>query len=99
MPRPGWDVISRDAPIAPQIPTDVGVWFVAGETEKGPDVPTLVRSMSSYTSLFGTRVGGAVMYDALDAYFREGGSKAYVSGVPAIAGDSLDAGAEPSPSA
>jgi hypothetical protein len=39
------------------------------------------------------------MYDALDAYFREGGSKAYVSGVPAIAGDALDSGAEPSPSA
>lgn len=82
MTRPGWDVISRDAPIAPQIPTDVGVWFAAGATAIGPEGPTLVRSLDGYEALFGDRSGGAVLYDAIDTYFREGGGKAYVSAVP-----------------
>jgi hypothetical protein len=81
-PRPGWDVISRDQPVPAEIPTDVGVWFAVGDTEKGPLEPTLVRSLTSYEDIFGARTGGAALYDAVDAYFREGGGKAYISAFP-----------------
>lgn len=82
MPRPGWDVISRDAPVPPTIPTDTGVLFAVGATEKGPEVPVLIRSLSSYEASFGVRTGGVDLYDAVDTFFREGGSKVYISAVP-----------------
>jgi hypothetical protein len=83
MPRPGWDVVSRDAPVAPQVPTDTSVWFVVGGTEKGPaTTATLVRSLDSYEAIYGSRAGGAPLYDAIDVFFREGGTKCYVSALP-----------------
>jgi phage tail sheath protein FI len=83
MPRPGWDVISRDQPVPPEVPTDTGVWFAVGDTAIGPVEPTLVRSLTSYENIFGDRTGGPALYDAVDTYFREGGSKAYICAFPA----------------
>src|SRR5215471_14500425 len=82
MPRPGWDVFVTDAPVPPQIPVDTGVWFVVGATATGHPYPVLVQSMDAYTSMFGARTGGAALYDAADVFFREGGTKLWVSAVP-----------------
>jgi phage tail sheath protein FI len=80
--RPGISVISRSAPTPRGIPTDTGTWFVVGAGQKGSTtVPKLIRSMGDYQKYFGGRsVGSTVftMYDALETFFREGGSQAYV---------------------
>jgi phage tail sheath protein FI len=54
---------------------------VAGLTEFGPLAPVLVRSLSEYVSKLGSRVSYGALYDALELYFSEGGSQAYVSRV------------------
>jgi hypothetical protein len=41
----------------------------------------LVTSMAEYARLLGSRVSYGLLYDTLDAYFREGGSRAYISRV------------------
>jgi len=82
MPRPGWDVLTRTAPIPPQIPTDTGVGFVVGGSAIGPVVPTLIQSLDQYVTIFGARTGGVVLYDHVDVFFREGGSKLWVCAVP-----------------
>jgi len=82
MPRPGWDVISRTAPIPPQVPVDTGVGFVVGGTAIGPVVPALIQSLDQYVAVFGARTGGVPLYDHVDVYFREGGSKLWVCAVP-----------------
>lgn len=62
-------------------PSDTGVWFVGGITEKGLIVPTLVQSLTDFVAKFGTRVSYGTLYDAVETYFHEGGSKVYVSRV------------------
>jgi len=86
MPRPGVEILSRAEPLARSLPTDTGVWFVVGATQKHPSdansdpIPTLIRSMTEYETLFGTRTGSAIaLYDAVQTYFREGGNRLYVS--------------------
>jgi phage tail sheath protein FI len=85
--RPGTEIISRDQPLPRSAPTDTGVWFVAGATETGPaGTPTLITSLTQYETIFGSRSGsGQKLYDAVDAYFREGGAKVYVSAEPSAA--------------
>lgn len=80
--RPGTQVVLQD--LAPPIgaPTDTGVWYVAGLTEKGSvSVPVKIQNMSDYAASLGQRVSYGVLYDALDTFFREGGKTAYVSRV------------------
>jgi phage tail sheath protein FI len=96
--RPGTDVLIRETPPARSAPTDTGVWFVAGLAEKGPTSPVLITSMAEYAEFFGVRVSYGLLYDALDAFFHEGGNRAYVQRVlgPAAVSASrnlLDAGA------
>src|SRR5215831_17754270 len=79
--RPGVNVTLRSTPPVASIPTDTGVWFVAGTTDAGPLAATPIRSMADYTRLFGARVSYSVLYDSLDTYFREGGGTAYVARV------------------
>lgn len=78
---PGIDIIDRDRPASAGAPTDTGAWFVTGFTEKGSTVPRLVRSLAEFVRVFGARVAYSLLYDSLDAFFREGGTKAYVSRV------------------
>jgi hypothetical protein len=64
------------------VPTDTSCWFVAGATAIGPVVPTLIQSLDQYVAVYGARTGGAPLYDAADVFFREGGSKLWVSAIP-----------------
>src|SRR4051812_32886188 len=80
--RPGVTVIDRDTTRPRTSPTDTGVWFVAGMTEKGSIlVPVEINSLDDYTTKLGARVTYGFLYDSLDVYFREGGGKAYVGRV------------------
>lgn len=96
--RPGHVVTLRSTPSSPSIPTDTGVAFVVGLTDRGPLEPRLVNNMAEFVSVFGDRQTYSPMYDWLDVYFREGGNRAYVSRVVGPAATSgflnlLDAGA------
>lgn len=82
MTRPGVEILSRAEPLPRSAPTDTGPWFVSGATGIGPTTPTLVRSLTDYTNTFGDRQGGAVLYDAIETFFREGGSQAWVIAAP-----------------
>jgi hypothetical protein len=79
--RPGINILSRSTPPPRTLPTDTGVWFVVGLADAGPIAPTLLRNIADYERLFGLRVSYSVLYDALDVFFREGGSNVYVSRV------------------
>lgn len=80
--RPGVQVVVRDSPPARSAPIDVGVWFVSGVTEAGPDKkPVLIRSSSEMLANFGQNMPWTPLWDAVDAFFREGGSKVWVSRV------------------
>jgi hypothetical protein len=83
MTRPGTQIISRDqAPPRSTPPTQTDAWFAVGATATGPLEPVLVRSLASYEATFGARSGGTLLYDSIDAYFREGGARAYISAIP-----------------
>ena len=81
MPRPGVDVSILELPGAVSVPTDTGVWFVTGITERGPLVPSLVTSLNDFSSQFGQRVNYSILYDCMETYFREGGNSAYIARV------------------
>lgn len=79
MTRPGVEIISRAAPPVRGAPSDTGTWFVAGLASKGPtDRPIRVRNLGEFIATFGGRVGYSHLYDAVDAFFREGGTRAHV---------------------
>lgn len=81
MPLPGTTVTIVDSAPPRTIPTDTGIWYVAGLTDKGKLQATLVQSISDFTTKFGGRVSYSILYDALDTFFREGGALAYVGRV------------------
>lgn len=82
MGRPGVIVTSKAARPARGQPTDNGAWFVSGMTERGPiDQAVEITSLDQYTTVFGDRVSYGYLYDALEAFFAEGGATAYVSRV------------------
>lgn len=78
MARPGTQVSIRETAPPRSAPTDTSVWFVTGIAEKGPASPVFLKSMTDYTQFFGARVATGILYDVLDTYFKEGGSRAYV---------------------
>lgn len=78
--RPGVNVNLRSTPPARSAPTDIGTFFATGLTDLGPaNSPKAVRSMADFERIFGLRQSYSVLYDAMDHYFREGGSLAYIS--------------------
>lgn len=80
--RPGVNIAIRSTPPARIAPTDTGVWFLSGLTEKGSVMEAiLVTSLADAEDKLGARVSYGSVYDALDVFFREGGSRAYVSRV------------------
>lgn len=83
MTRPGVEILSRDTPVPRSAPTNTGVWFVIGQTLEGPIDPTPITSLTQYESTFGARTGAELLYDAVDAFFREGGSKVMVQQIVA----------------
>lgn len=55
-------------------------FFVVGITERGDtSAPVLVRNMAEAQTYLGSRVAYGAVYDALQTYFGEGGSRAYVA--------------------
>lgn len=77
MARPGVQVIDREA--APSVASG-GTWYVAGVTGRGPLGATPVASMAAYERIFGERTAStALLYDAAEVFFREGGSRLVVS--------------------
>ena len=100
--RPGVEVFTTDQPPPRSAPTDTGVWFVAGQTEKGPAATAVeIKSVKNYESTFGARAGGTVLYDSVEAYFREGGGTVWVSAIPttpdALTLRTVDRGNAPAP--
>jgi len=80
--RPGTQVVVKSAPNPRGVPIDTGVWFVAGLADAGPvGKPVIVHNTGDADSKLGGRVSYSSLWDALDCFFREGGSTAMVSRV------------------
>lgn len=80
--RPGVIVSSRAAPPPRGIATDTGVWFIVGAAERGSLASAkLIRNMDEFLRFYGARQSYSLLYDSLEAYFREGGVRAYVARV------------------
>lgn len=82
MPTPVPGVAFKWQSYAPPrgIVVDGSTFFVVGTAQKGPITgPIMVESMNDFTRIFGSRVSNSILYDAMDAYFNEGGRRAYVS--------------------
>lgn len=71
--RPGASTLER---------TPSATYFVAGQAERGSTVdPIEIRSMAEYAEKLGARVAYGTLYDDLEMFFAEGGSRAYVARV------------------
>lgn len=90
MPRPGVTITTSAAAVAATPGEPLGTWMIAAQTQRGPLTPTdpsrPLRSLGDYTTVYGTRdasLGAAVTaaYDAVEAFFRAGGSAVLVSRV------------------
>lgn len=73
-------VIGEEEPKLRSInPVATAVLGCVGVTERGPvDVATLVNSMSEYSAIFGGATANGDVFQALDGFFNNGGSTAYV---------------------
>jgi phage tail sheath protein FI len=80
-PRPGVDVSLLDTPSAISLPTDTGVGFMVGQTDRGPLTPVLSHSLSEWVATFGARQNYSPAYDAVEVFFREGGYALYTARV------------------
>lgn len=85
MSRPGAEVNVVDAAPPRSAPISIDTWFAVGLTETGPDQPALVRSFSEWNRKFGGRTGYQTAYDAMETFFREGGSRVYFQRVFGLA--------------
>lgn len=81
LPRPGSVVINRSTPPPRSIPVATDLMFAAGLSDKGPLRPITVLSLQDFTNQFGSRQTYSVLYDSMEAFFREGGSRATISRV------------------
>lgn len=81
MARPGVIFTESTAPASRGAPTDTGTLFVTGTAGRGPvNTAVLVHSMGDCVRVFGQRNAEyAGLYDYVDVFFREGGSRVYVS--------------------
>jgi hypothetical protein len=100
-PRPGSLVVNRASPPPRNVPTATDMLFAAGTSDKGPLRPITVISLQDFINNFGSRQTYSVLYDSMEAYFREGGVRATISRVvgPAavIASVTLDGSAAGGP--
>lgn len=81
MTRPGTNVVVLDALPPRSAPTTTDAAFFVGITEQGPTGPDLVTSLTDWHNRYGARVNYGSAYDAVEAYFREGGNRCYFSRV------------------
>jgi phage tail sheath protein FI len=76
---PGTTVTFNDAPLARFADSDPAAWFVAGFVGRSRgDAPIDVRGIDEFVAKCGPRETYSQLYDALDVFFHEGGSLAYV---------------------
>lgn len=73
LPLPGRDVTRADRPRGRQSAGTTGQAFFVGETEGGPLQGT-ARSLDDFVRDTGARVSFGSLYDAVEGFFREGGS-------------------------
>lgn len=79
MPRPGSDVVIVDdaTPGGPSLNT--GQAFFVGKAASGPtDAYGEVHSLKQYKTDYGDRTGATDLYDAVNAFFQEGGGTAFI---------------------
>lgn len=71
-----------DAPQARTLSTDTGVPIFVGEAERGDNTaPILIRSLQEFVEKLGTRQTVALLYDTVETFFQEGGSRCLVQRV------------------
>ena len=90
MPIPG-TVVNIVSPMSPNVPaSSLGTAFFIGQTASGPvGTPVLITSLQQYVTAFGAQTfNGATstLYDAVDAFFQEGGAQCYISRVSGASG-------------
>lgn len=92
MSRPGTSVTLLDTPNIVSLPTDTGTLFITGLAERGTTEPTLVQSLNSFVTKFGSRQTYSSLYDYMETFFREGGNRAFIGRVvgPAATSGELD---------
>jgi hypothetical protein len=93
MSRPGTSVVVSDE--IPPVPaaTDTSVGFMVGEAEHGPTDTVLIRSAESWRTRYGNRAVPTAVFDAVDSFFRDRGSRLYFKRlVDGAVGASADAG-------
>lgn len=81
---PGVRVAVGPAPATADLADPAGTtFFVVGQTERGPAVgdAVLVTSLARFEELFGGFVGYGSLFDAVAAYFAEGGARVQVARV------------------
>jgi hypothetical protein len=81
MALPGVTITRRNTPPAGGADTDTGKLLVCGLADRGPESALEVTSLVQFKAKFGGRQSYSILYDALDAYFQEGGARALVSRV------------------
>jgi len=80
--RPGVVVQLQELPSPISFPSDTGTWFVAGTSDRGSSTQAQeITSLADFVNTYGARQTYSVLYDALETFFREGGSHAYVARV------------------
>jgi hypothetical protein len=83
MTLPGYEVNIIETPPSAAEFVDIATLFTVGPVETpGFD---MVYSIDQFELLFGARQAGNPMWDGVQTFFREGGFRAYVSGVPLTA--------------
>lgn len=94
MTAPGIQIRERAALPSPTPPTDTSILFVVAPAAQGPTGPRLIQSLDQAFGANGVygaaRDATSYLYDTLDVFFREGGTKAYVA---RVTGTSATAGA------
>lgn len=82
MTLPGTRATISEEAVPRYAPPNTATWFVVGMTERGPgNAPILVRSLAEAVQKAGDSVAYGAVNDALDVFFREGGSQAYIGRV------------------
>lgn len=65
-----------DATVSRTVPTDTAMAYFVGASERGPiDGPRQIASLSDFTTKYGARQTSSALYDAVETYFAEGGSR------------------------
>lgn len=80
--RPGVLVQLQELPTPVSVSIDTGTWFAAGTTDRGPaNAPMLIQTLDQFVTVYGQRQSYSVLYDAVETFFREGGSRVYIGRV------------------